>query len=114
MDARLVAVALTALLAPSASLGQQPSLREPLYPGAAPPPIAAEPLPPPAPSAQPSAPASSPPSSEASPPAAVAPASTPSTGAPTSPPLSALTGRVFCEQPGTVRLADPDAVAEPY
>ncbi len=39
-------------------------------------------------------------------------------GAPTSPPLSAPlsapAGRVFCEQPVTVQLAERDAVAEPY
>jgi hypothetical protein len=90
MLARLVA-ALALLSGPAVSLAQ---------PGS----IELQPLPPLAPAPQPL----NAPSTVAPPPAAAALA------APGPPAMSAPAGRVFCEQPVTVRLADPDAVAERF
>jgi len=85
--ARLFAAALALSLGPAVSLAQPGSIElQPLPPLA---PAAETPQPPPA----------------GFPPAAAAP------GAPA---MSAPAGRVFCEQPVTVRLADPDAVAERF
>ena len=95
MVARFVPALLALLLGPAVVLAQQSqSSPVPLYPGAVPRSIEPEPLPPLAP-------------------AAAAPISAP-VSAPLSAPLSASTGRVFCEQPVSVQLADPDAVAERY
>lgn len=109
MMAPLVAAALALLLVPAAGMAQQPAAPLPLYPGAAPPAISAEPLPPPS---------TSPNEPEGPPPPASAPAAAPS-GAPpaaVSMPAPASDGnaRIFCEQPVSVRLADPEAVPERY
>jgi hypothetical protein len=96
-----LAAALALLLLPAAGLAQQTGAPLPLYPGAAPPPIKAEPLPPPATPALQAAPA---------------PAAT-TTGAPAMvPPPPAAIGntRVFCEQAVSARLGDRDAVPERY
>jgi hypothetical protein len=87
MVPRVAAAALALLLGPAICLGQFPPPPDPLYPGAPPPSI--EPLPPLAPAAPPA-------------------------GAPTPSAMSAPTGRVFCEQSVAVRLADPNAVPEPF
>ena len=95
MLARFVAAALVLLSSTAVALAQQQN------PGAAPPAIELQPLPPLAPATEtPQPPPATPP-----PPAAAAP------GAPA---MSAPTGRIFCEQPVTVRLADPDAVTERF
>ena len=104
MMAFLVAAAL--LLLPAAAMAQQAGAPLPLYPGAAPPAIAAEPLPPaPAPSA--AEPAGSPPSP-------APPSSAPAIAAPPAAPASTENARVFCDQPVSVRLADPEDVPERY
>jgi hypothetical protein len=128
MMAPLVTVALALLLAPAAVMAQpvetqQPGMPLPLYPGAAPPAITAQPLPPPPASAAepdvspPSAPAaagapagasSSAPAIAAPPPASPGPLPEPS------PEPSTENARVFCEQPVSVQLADPDGVPERY
>lgn len=84
---RRVAAALALVLVPAAPT-QPASSPIPLYPGASPSAIAPEPLPPvvPAPQAPPPVPAAT----------------------------DAATGRVFCEQPVAVRLADPDGIPERY
>lgn len=105
----VVAAAIALLLSPTGALAQQAGAPVPLYPGAEPRSFEQHPLPPPTPSSAPtppgtpasSAPAPAPPSADA---AAGAPGE-----APPPPP-----GRVFCEQPVTVQLADPGAVAPRY
>jgi len=93
---RRLAVA-SALLANSAiALAQQSAAPVPLYPNAAPPPYQSEPLPPVAPAPQ------EVPAPGLAPPSGVAP------------PMSPPAARVFCDQSVTVRLADPDAIPEPY
>ena len=87
MVARFVPALLALLLGPAVVLAQQPqSSPVPLYPDAVPRSIEPEPLPPLAPGA----------------------------AAPISASVSASGGRVFCEQPVSVQLVDPDAVAERY
>ncbi len=89
MPARLVAALLALLSSTAVALAQQP------------PAIELQPLPPIAPApATPQPPPATPP-----PPAAAAPGP---------PAMSAPIGRVFCEQPVSVRLADPDAVIERF
>ncbi len=105
MVARFVAAALALLLGPAVSLAQPLSAPVPLYPGAAPPSIAPEPLPPLAPAPDAGGSANTPPPAGLSPPAAV-----PAGASALSPPA----GRVFCEQPVTVQLADRDAIPERY
>ncbi len=109
MVARFVAAALWLLLSPAVSFAQQPAPPVPLYPGAAPHSIAPEPLPPLAPASESARPPNAVPPAGLSPPAAAA------SGPPSmSAPMSAPAGRVFCEQPVTGQLADPDAVAVGY
>ena len=94
MVARCVAVLLLALTSAAIALAQPQSSS-----GVPPRSIEAQPLTPLAPAAAPT-----------QPPAAAAPPQ----AAPVAAPMSAPMGRVFCEQPITVRLADPEAVAERF
>ena len=89
MPARLVAALLALLSSTAVALAQQP------------PAIELPPLPPFAPATETSQPP------RATPPPPTAPAPGP-------PAMSAPFDRVFCEQPVSVRLADPDAVAERF
>jgi len=89
MPARLVAALLALLSSTAVALAQQP------------PAIELQPLPPLAPATE----TRQPPPATPPPPAAAA------SGPPS---LSAPIARVFCEQPVTVQLADPDAVAERF
>jgi hypothetical protein len=114
MVARFVAAALALLLGSAGSLAQQQSSPVPLYPGAAPHSIAPEPLPPLAPAPETAGPPDATPPAGLPAPAEAAASGAPSMSAPLSAPLSEPTGRVFCEQPVTVQLADPDAVAQRY
>ncbi len=91
MPARLVAALLALLSSTAVALAQQP------------PAIELQPLPPP-----PLAPA---PETPQPPPATPTPPAAPAPGPPA---MSAPIGRVFCEQPVGVRLADPDAVIERF
>jgi hypothetical protein len=104
MSHRLIVAALPLLLAAAVALAQQPAAPVPLYPGAASSSIASEPLPPPAPAVEPAGAAQSPAPPQLPPPAAPAIATSP----------SSPTGRVFCEQPVTVQLADRDEIPERY
>jgi hypothetical protein len=116
MVRRFVAVALALSLSPTVSLAQQPPTPVPLYPGTAPRSIEAEPLPPIAPAPETARPpAATPPPGLAPPPAAAIepPAGAPM-AAPAATPGTEPTGRVFCEQPVTVQLADPGAVPERF
>ncbi len=116
MNRRLVAATLALLLGAIApSQAQEPSGR-----GG----IAAEPLPPPAtlgaPAVAPAPPLREPAPPSApygAPPAAIAPAIAPPSSATAEPapvPEPAAADRVFCEQPVSVQVADPAAVAERY
>ena len=96
---RFAVVALMLGLGPAASLAQQPASPTPLYPGAAPRSIEPEPLPPIAPSAP--SPAVTGPRAEPPPTANAAN-------------LRPATERVFCAQPVTLRIADPDSVPARY
>lgn len=109
MDARPLAAAIALLQIAAMALASGASAAEPSS-------IAAEPLPPPSSAAAP------PPSPSPSPvaPPLQAPATRPETSpreaaapadaaAPAAPP-----GRVFCEQPVSAQIADPDSVAERY
>jgi hypothetical protein len=112
MVARLVAALLVLLSSAAAAIAQQQPPSIPLGPAAPPRSIEPEPLPP----------LRSAPETTQSPgaapsvvlPAAAAPAISSPISAAMSAPLSSPTGRVFCEQPVTVQLADPDAVGERY
>ena len=97
MVARAVAALLALLPSTAISLAQQPSSPAP---SAAPRSIEAQPLAPLAPAPETPQPPNSTPSAGLAPPAAAAPP----------PPF----GRVFCEQPVTVQVAEPDAVAERF
>jgi hypothetical protein len=128
MVRHLVAALLAALLSPAFCLAQQPQLPAspvPLYPGTAPRSIEAEPLPPIAPAPETARPpAATPPAGLALPPAASSAGA--ATGAPMEPPAGAPmaapaavlgtepTGRVFCEQPVAVQLADLGTVPERF
>jgi hypothetical protein len=125
MVRHLVAALLAALLSPAFCLAQQPPSPVPLYPGTAPRAIEAEPLPPIAPAPETARPpAATPPAGLAPPPAASSAGA--ATGAPMEPPAGAPmaapgaatgtepAGRVFCEQPVAVQLADPGAVPERF
>jgi hypothetical protein len=128
MVRHLVAALLASLLSPAfclAQLAQLPASPVPLYPGTAPRSIEAEPLPPIAPAPETALPpAATPPVGLAPPPAAssagaapVAPMEPPAgapMAAPAATPGTEPTGRVFCEQPVTVQLADPGAVPERF
>jgi hypothetical protein len=116
MVRRFVAVALALSLSPTVSLAQQPPTPVPLYPGVGPRSIEAEPLPPIAPAPETARPPdTAPPAGLAPPPAAAMepPAGAPM-AAPAATPGTEPTGRVFCEQPVTVQLADPGAVPERF
>jgi hypothetical protein len=116
MVRHLVAALLAALLSPAFCLAQQPPSPVPLYPGTAPRSIEAEPLPPIAPAPETARPPdTTPPAGLAPPPAAAMepPAGAPM-AAPAATPGTEPTGRVFCEQPVTVQLADPGAVPERF
>jgi hypothetical protein len=119
----IVAALLAPLLSPAfclAQLAQLPASPVPLDPGTAPRSIEAEPLPPIAPAPETARPP------DTAPPPGLAPRSAPPAGAAMEPPPGAPiaapaatpgtepTGRVFCEQPVTVQLADPGAVAERF
>jgi hypothetical protein len=97
MVARFAAVLLLALTSAAIALAQQQSSSVP------PRSIEAQPLTPLMPAGE-----------TAQPPAAAAPPPAAPAVAPMSAPMSAPMGRVFCEQPVTVRLADPVAVAERF
>jgi hypothetical protein len=94
MVARFVALLLAALTSAAVAFAQSQSSS-----GVPPRSIEAQPLTPLAPAAE----SIPPPTAVASPPAA-----------PAAPPIAPPIGRVFCEQPVSVRLADPDAVAERF
>jgi hypothetical protein len=94
MLARLVPAALALLLGPAVSLAQ---------PGS----IELQPLPPLAPAAEAPQPLNAPSTAAPPPPAAAL-------AAPGPPAMSEPIGRVFCEQPVTVRLADRDTIAERF
>jgi hypothetical protein len=110
---RHFAVATASLAISAAAMAQQPV---PLYPGAAPPPFEAQPLPPVAPPPAASTlrepPPSEPPAAAGSLPLAAppSPAAPAAAAAPMSPPAE----RVFCAQPVTVQLADPDGMPDPF
>jgi hypothetical protein len=97
MVARFVAVLFAASTSAAVALAQQQSS------GAPPRSIEAQPLTPLAPAVE-TTPA----------PAAAAPPPAAPGAAPMSAAMSAPVGRVFCEQPVSVRLADPEAVAERF
>src|SRR5579864_5512330 len=101
MVARFVAALLVLWSSAAVAIAQQP-----LDPGAPPRSIEPEPLPPLPPAPETTQPADVAPSPELPPPAAAAPA--------ISAPMSESTARVFCEQPVTVQLADPNAVDERF
>lgn len=110
MARRIVATFLALSLSALPALAQQPQAPIPLYPGAQPRPVEAEPLPP-APAAPPGnaadpAPASGPPPQTAAPPQAAA--------LPQAAPPAAPDDRVFCNQPVAVHLADPEATPARY
>jgi hypothetical protein len=107
MVRRFVGALLAVLLGPAVSLAQQAAPPVPIYPGAAPPSVEVQKLPPLAPAPEAAHPPDATPPAGPPPPAAAAAAS----GAPA---MSAPMARVFCEQPVTVQLVDPDAVAERY
>jgi hypothetical protein len=110
MVARFVAAALVLVLGSAIAPAQQPLPPTPLYPGAVPRPFEAQPLPPLAPGAEIPRPPD-----QAAPVSPVPPADTTSAGAPpTSASLSEPRERVFCEQPVTVEIANPEAVATPF
>jgi hypothetical protein len=88
------------------SFAQQPASPVPLYPGAAPRSIEPEPLPPIAPAAPTTAPV------RPLNPAGIAPPAGPTVS--DVPSAAPATPRIFCEQPVTVRVADPDAVPARY
>jgi len=111
MVARFVAALLVLWSSAAVAIAQQQSPPIPLNPGAPPRTIEPQPLPPLSPAPEPKEPPAATPSAGLPPPAAAAPAPT---TAPMSPPMSPPTGRVFCEQPVTVQLADPDAVGERF
>jgi len=104
MVRRLAAVA-ALLLIPGSALAQQPPAPVPLYPGAVPRGFEENPLPPPFPAAQ-AGEAPIPLGSPPAPPTAAASAAPSATSSPD--------GRVFCEQPVAVQLADPDQIPERY
>jgi len=103
---RRLAAALMLLLGATASFAQQ-SGPLPLYPGAAPRTIEPEPLPPLP---------TGPPAAIPARPQAAAPA--PDMASPIQAPPAAeaapAAARIFCEQPVTVRMVEPDDVAPPY
>jgi hypothetical protein len=101
MVARFVAALLVLWSSAAVAIAQQP-----LDLGAPPRSIEPEPLPPLPPAPETTQPADVAPSPELPPPAAAAPA--------ISAPMSESTARVFCEQPVTVQLADPNAVDERF
>jgi hypothetical protein len=101
MLARFAVAAVISML-PVLALGQQPV---PLYPGGEPRSIVPEPLPPLPESPPPPAATASAPAPVAAPPAAPPPAAAVQPEGPT---------RVFCEQPVTYHIADPDTVPERY
>ena len=111
MNARWVAAALAPLLGAAVSQAQQPGAPLPLYPSATPPSVAAEPLPP----VGAATPASSGETSPVLPPAAAPPTAPPPAAAPAAAaPSSAPAGRVFCDQPVTVQVAEREALPEHF
>jgi hypothetical protein len=122
MVRRVAAALFASLLSPAFCLAQLPASPVPLYPGTAPRSIEAEPLPPIAPAPETARPSdTAPPAGLAPPPAASPagaamepPAGVPPMAAPAATPGTEPTGRVFCEQPVTVQLADPGAVPERF
>jgi hypothetical protein len=117
MVRRFVAALFASLVSPAFCLAQLPASPVPLYPGTAPRSIEAEPLPPIAPAPETARPPDAAPPAGLAPPPAAAPggaAIEPPVGAPPAAPGSEPTGRVFCEQPVTVQLADPGAVPERF
>jgi hypothetical protein len=121
MVPHLAAASLALLLGHAICLAQFPPPPVPLYPGALPrsieprsfatPSYQTEPLPPIGPAPQNSR------SPDMPPPAEIARSAAPPAGTPMSAPISPMsapTGRVFCEQPVAVQLADPNAVLERF
>ncbi len=106
MVARFAAGVLVLVVGPAVALAQTQSAPTPLYPGAAPPSFEPQPLPPLAPATEIARPPGQTPAAGPAPPAAAAPSDAPET--------SATMERIFCEQPVTVHLADPDTVAGRY
>ena len=107
MLGRLATATLAFWLPAAASQAQLPAAPVPLYPGAAPRAIEPEPLPPLPPASPSPAPARAPAPIATAPPAGPPPA----TNAPN---LGPATGRVFCEQQVTVRIAEPGSVPARY
>jgi hypothetical protein len=101
----LAIAAVVLLLGVAVSVAQPPALPIPLFPADAPRSDGPEPLPPPAP--EPGMPGLPKLFRDAE--TAPSPA-----GSPTPPPAPEATGRIFCQQPVTVRLADGDSVQERY
>ena len=110
MVARLVAAGIALVVCSAVATAQQQLPPTPLYPGAAPRSIEAQPLPPPAAGAEVPPPPIEAPPAGSTPSAEAAPAGAP----PPSTPLSEPRERIFCEQSVSVQLADPDAVPERY
>ena len=94
------------LLGSGGALAQQPPAPIPFYPGAAPRSFAEKPLPPPFPAAQGGEAAARAPLPVPAPPTAAARAAATAMASPA--------GRVFCEQPVTVRLVGLDQVPQRY
>jgi len=106
MLARFAAAVLAPVLGATLALAQQQSAPVPLDPGAAPRSLETQALPPLAPAVDVAPPPGQAPSASPLPPAGTA-----SSGAPEP---SAPMERIFCEQPVTLHLADPDTVASRY
>lgn len=106
MLARFAAAVFASVLGATLALAQQQSAPAPLDPSAAPRSFETQPLPPLAPAVDVAPPPGQVPSASPSPPAGAT-----SSGAPE---ISAAMERVFCEQPVTLNLADPDTVATRY
>ncbi len=106
MVARFVAAVIAVVLGPAAALAQQPPPPTPLYPGAAPRSFEPQPLPPLAPAEEIAHPPGQTPEAGPEPPGTAESSDAQE--------MSTPKERVFCEQPVTVQLADPDAVAQRY
>jgi hypothetical protein len=117
MVRRFVAALFASLLSPAICLAQLPASPVPLYPGTGPRSIEAEPLAPIAPAPEIARPSDRVPPAGLAPPPAASPAGAatePPTGTPQVAPGTEPTGRVFCEQPVTVQLADPGTIPERF
>ena len=99
---RRLAAVVALLLIPGSALAQQPPAPVPFYPGTVPRGFEEKPLPP----------SDATPAGEAPIPLTAPPLTAAASAAPSA--TSSPDGRVFCEQPVAVQLADPDQIPERY